>query len=325
MSIAIIKNETFTEKLKHYGIGAFRNTIEILQLNITKKCNQRCIHCHVNAGPDQTEAMSVSTINRILVLLSRNKSIRTVDITGGAPELHPDFRYLIRRLRELDVKVINRCNLTVLLEDKQEGTAAFLAENKVEIIASLPCYVEANVNYQRGNDIYAKSIKALKRLNDLGYGKEGSELRLNLVYNPLDDYLPGEQKQLEADYKQALKNKHGIDFNHLYTITNMPINRYADTLKREGKLDGYRNLLCSSYNEKAADNVMCKKQVSIGWDGMMYDCDYNQALQIPVFSDRNTIWDIEDFDEISRIITYDTHCFGCTAGYGSSCQGKLVN
>ena len=320
MNMTITRKEAFSDKLKQHGIGTYRNTIEILQINITKKCNQSCIHCHVNAGPTQKEEMSLATIHRILDLLRRNKNIKTVDITGGAPELHPNFRYLISKLRELDVSIIDSCNLTVLLEHGQEGTTAFLAANRVAIVASLPCYTEENVTFQRGNEAYRKSMKVLKQLNDVGYGREGRGLTLHLVYNPLGDYLPGEQKQLEADYKKVLKSEHGIEFNHLYTITNMPINRYADQLKREGKLEGYRNLLRSSYNEKAADKIMCKKQVSVGWNGMLYDCDFNQALHIPILSDRNTIWDIDDFDEISKIIAYDTHCFGCTAGSGSSCQ-----
>lgn len=323
MDLTIVHSETFLEKLNQHEINTKRSKIELLQLNITKKCNQSCIHCHVNAGPSKTEEMSLITINRILDLLISNKNIKTVDVTGGAPELNSNFIYLVRRLRKLEVNIIDRCNLTVLLEKGQEGTAEFLAENKVMIFASLPCYLEENVDYQRGNDIYRRSITVLKHLNRLGYGKEDSGLILNLMYNPLGDYLPGDQKELEADYKHALWAEHGILFNHLYTITNMPINRYAAMLKREGKYEDYCNLLNASFNESAADKIMCKEQVSIGWDGRLYDCDFNQALGIPIFSVKNSIWDIQGFDEISKTIMYDTHCYGCTAGSGSSCQGKL--
>lgn len=323
MELTLIEKETFAERLKQQGINSNRSKIEQLQLNITKKCNQSCIHCHVNAGPAKTEEMSLATINRILDLLRNNKNIKTVDITGGAPELNSNFRYLVSRLSELKVNIIDRCNLTVLLEKGQEGTAEFLAEHKVTIVASLPCYLEENVDYQRGHEIYRKSIHILKHLNNLGYGKEGSGLILNLVYNPLGEYLPGDQKELEADYKQVLYAEHGIVFNQLYTITNMPINRYSNLLKREGKYEDYINLLYSSFNEKAAEKIMCKKQVSIAWDGKLYDCDFNQALGIPISSDKNSIWDIEDFVEINKTITYDSHCYGCTAGFGSSCQGKL--
>ncbi|MHB8128017.1 MAG: arsenosugar biosynthesis radical SAM (seleno)protein ArsS [Mobilitalea sp.] len=323
MDMTMIHNQTFTDKLKHHGINTNRRKIELLQLNITKKCNQSCIHCHVNAGPAKTEEMSLTTINRILDLLASNKSIKTVDITGGAPELNSNFRYLISRLSAQKVNIIDRCNLTVLLEKGQEDTAEFLADNRVIIVASLPCYLEENVDFQRGNDVYNKSIQVLKYLNQLGYGKEGSGLLLNLVYNPLGEYLPGNQSELEADYKQILYKAHGIVFNQLFTITNMPINRYENLLKRKGKYVEYNNLLYSAFNERTAENIMCKKQVSIGWDGKLYDCDFNQAIGIAIYSDKNSIWKIEDFAEIGNIITYDSHCYGCTGGFGSSCQGKL--
>lgn len=323
MDVTLIQNLTFTETLVHHDINTNRGKIELLQLNITKKCNQSCIHCHVNAGPTKTEEMSLSTINRILDLLASNKSIKTVDITGGAPELNPNFRYLISRLSKLKVKIIDRCNLTVLLEKGQEDTAEFLADKKVIIVASLPCYLEENVDFQRGNNIYHKSIEVLKHLNQLGYGKEGSGLILNLVYNPIGEYLPGNQSELEEDYKKALYQAHKIVFNQLFTITNMPINKYENLLKREGKYDEYNNLLYTSFNKSAAEKIMCKKQVSIGWDGTIFDCDFNQAIGFPINSDKNSIWKIEDFTEIGKIITYDSHCYGCTAGFGSSCQGKL--
>lgn len=323
MEMTMQKTNTFLQTLKEHGIYEKRNSIELVQLNITKKCNQSCTHCHVNAGPRRSEEMSLLVIDRILDLLRLHNNVKTVDITGGAPELNTNFKYLVQKLRELNLNIIDRCNLTVLLENGQEDTAKFLAENKVTIIASLPCYTEENVDFQRGNQIFKKSILVLKQLNALGYGKEDSGLLLNLVYNPLGDYLPGDQKNLEDDYRLILKEKYDINFNHLYTITNMPINRFAAKLKQEGKYEDYFNLLYSKFNENAADKIMCKKQISIGLDGKLYDCDFNQAEKLSIYSDKKTIWDIEDLNEISNTITFKSHCFGCTAGNGSSCQGKL--
>lgn len=324
MNIELIQEETFTKQLIKHKIGTSRRKIETLQLNITRKCNQACIHCHVNAGPTKTEEMTLKVIHRILELLDRENYIKTVDITGGAPELHPHFQYLVKELRLRGKNVIDRCNLTVLLLQEQENTAEFLAKNKTTIIASLPCYLEENVDHQRGDSIYAKSIKALRILNNLGYGIKESELVLNLVYNPLGDFLPGHQQELEAQYKQVLRTEHNIEFNNLITITNMPINRFADQLQKSGRLEAYKNLLKESFNSAAADHIMCKTQISVGWDGTLYDCDFNQALSLPVLSDRNTVWDINHFSEISKSIFFGTHCYGCTAGNGSSCQGKLV-
>lgn len=314
----------FSDFLKQQGIDSQRNNVNILQLNIGRKCNQSCIHCHVNASPARTEEMSIETIDRILTLLSHSMNIKTVDITGGAPELNPAFRYLITKLKELEVNIIDRCNLTILLEKGQETTADFLAENKVTIIASLPCYTEENVDKQRGKSVYSKSIEALKLLNKYGYGVPDSGRVINLAYNPLGNFLPGNQAELEASYKENLWQKHGIIFNHLYTLTNMPINRYADLLIKEGAWDDYNLLLYSNFNPQAAQKIMCRQQLSINWDGKIYDCDFNQALDIPVCSSNNDIWKINDFDEVGSDITYAEHCFGCTAGSGSSCQGELV-
>jgi radical SAM/Cys-rich protein len=324
MKIELRNEDTFVNQLVQYEVKPFRNNVETLQLNITKKCNQACVHCHVNAGSTRTEEMTLEVIHRILELLDRDNSIKTVDITGGAPELHPHFRYLVKELKLRGKKIINRCNLTVLLLPGQESTAEFLAENKITIIASLPCYLEENVDYQRGNSVYEKSIRALKILNSLGYGKKDSGLILNLVYNPSGDILPGNQKELELDYKRVLKEKYNIEFNHLLTITNMPINRFADQLEKSGKLQSYYDLLKANFNYKAADKIMCKSQVSVGYDGTLYDCDFNQALALPVLSDKNTVWNINDFTEISNTILYGSHCYGCTAGNGSSCQGTLA-
>ncbi len=323
MNNSLIRNETFVENLKQHEVGLKRNKIKTLQLNITRKCNQVCTHCHVNAGPSQSEEMSIDVINRILHLLDKDNDIITVDITGGAPELNSNFRYLIQELKKRNKNIIDRSNLTVLLEAGQEDTAEFLARNNVAIIASLPCYMEENVDSQRGNSVYKKSIKVLKQLNSLGYGKSGSGLILNLVYNPLGAFLPGNQAELETDYKRVLFIEHGIIFNHLLTITNMPINRYSEVLKEKGGYEEYCNLLASNFNPMVAEAIMCKSQVSVGWNGVLYDCDFNQALGNPILSDNNTILDIDRFSEVSRTIYYNAHCYGCTAGCGSSCQGSL--
>jgi radical SAM/Cys-rich protein len=324
MKVSLTRDNHFIEELKKNEIGFKREQINTLQLNITRRCNQACIHCHVNASPARREEMPLEVIDRILSLLDRDSLIKTVDITGGAPELHPNFRYLIRELKKRDKDIIDRCNLTVLLETGQEDTADFLAENNITVIASLPCYLEENVDYQRGNSTYKKSIKVLKQLNELGYGKAGSGLLLNLVYNPGGAFLPGAQKELEADYKRVLREEHGITFNRLLTIANMPINRYAEFLNQKGQYTDYCNLLVSSFNPDAADKIMCKSQISVGWDGVLYDCDFNQALGISVLSDRNTILELDRFSDITKSICFGSHCYGCTAGCGSSCQGSLT-
>ena len=314
----------FGRILKKYSIDSKRNHISTLQVNIGKKCNQACVHCHVNAGPARTEEMSIYTIDRILHLLGSSDNITTVDITGGAPELNRHFRYFISELKKLDVTIIDRCNLSVLFEKGQEKTAEFLAGNSVVISASLPCYTEKNVNLQRGPNAYEKSISALKLLNELGYGREGSNLIINLVYNPMGAYLPPDQKSLELEYKKFLKTHHGIVFNNLYTIVNMPINRFADALIRDNEYDSYCSLLYNSFNPETAGSVMCKNQLSIGWNGKIYDCDFNQALNIPVSSGGKTIWDINKFDDVSKEISFANHCYGCTACNGSSCGGEIA-
>lgn len=324
MKISLTQDNNFIEILNKYEIGLKRGQIDTLQLNITRRCNQACVHCHVNASPGRREEMPLGVIDRILSLLDQDSSIKTVDITGGAPELHPNFRYLIRELKKRDKDIIDRCNLTVLLETGQEDTAEFLAKNNVTIIASLPCYLEENVDSQRGNSTYKKSIKVLRQLNELGYGRAGSGLVLNLVYNPGGAFLPGVQKELEADYKRVLLGEHGITFNRLLTITNMPINRYAEMLNQKGQFKEYCNLLVSSFNPDTAGKIMCKSQISVGWDGVLYDCDFNQVLGISVLSDRNTILELDRFSDITKSICFGSHCYGCTAGCGSSCQGSLT-
>ena len=315
---------SFESVLDKYNIHLKRRTVKTLQINIGKLCNQACTHCHVEAGPKRTENMELNTINRILTLIKRDSLIQTVDITGGAPELNPFFRYLVKKLTKLHKKVIVRCNLTVLFEENQSDTPTFFADNLVEVFASLPCYIEDNVNTQRGKDVFQKSIKALRILNSIGYGIVGSGLKLNLVYNPIGEHLPPEQTQLESDYKFHLKSEFNIEFNQLFTITNMPIKRYEHMLIRDGKMKDYMQLLTDNFNPVAAKEVMCQDLISISWDGEIYDCDFNQMLEIPLNWTHKTIWDISNFSDIEQGIAFGRHCFGCTAGTGSSCGGALL-
>lgn len=307
------------------GSELSRKPVEILQINVGKFCNQACSHCHVEAGPKRTETMERKTAERLVELLDGSSTLHTVDITGGAPELNPYFRYLVQRVSRRNKTVIDRCNLTVLFEKGQEDMAQFLREYRVKIVASLPCYSKENVDKQRGNGVFEKSIKALQILNELGYGREGTGLELDLVYNPVGAFLPPSQEKLEADYKKELKELFGIEFNRLYTITNMPIKRFLDFLNRTGQFEEYMTLLANNFNPQAAFGVMCRNLVSVGWDGKIYDCDFNQMLEIPLGGKRQTIWEIQSFDELaSAKIAFADHCYGCTAGAGSSCGGTLV-
>jgi radical SAM/Cys-rich protein len=319
----ITKKVEFGAILNANKISNRRENTRVLQLNLGKKCNQSCVHCHVNAGPDKLESMDRNTIDRILKIIAKDKFIHTVDITGGAPEMNPNFIYLVTELAKLNIQIIDRCNLTVLFESGLETIPEFLAQNNVRIIASMPCYMEENVDAQRGDNVYHKSIEALKLLNQLGYGKTDGTRILDLVYNPSSAFLPPEQHQLEADYKDYLKREFGIDFNNLLTITNMPINRFADILEREGEYESYCNLLQKEFNAIAASRIMCKELLSISWDGRIFDCDFNQALDIPL-KNVKSIWDINDFNAVEAEISFGNHCFGCTAGSGSSCKGALV-
>lgn len=319
-----MKTVNFAKTLAEHNIILKRQEIKILQVNIGKICNQACHHCHVESGPKRTENMELETVDRLLELLAKEPDIHTVDITGGAPELNKHFRYFAAAIRKMGKEVIDRCNLTVLFEPNQEDTAEFLAENKIQIVASLPCYLEDNVNKQRGGGVFDKSIKALQQLNALGYGKSDSGLTLNLVYNPVGEHLPPAQKPLEDDYKKYLKEKFDIEFNQLFTITNMPIKRYAHMLEREGRIEDYMKLLTDNFNPQAALGVMCLELVSVSYDGRLYDCDFNQMLEIPLNWKARTIWDIESFSEIEPDIAVASHCFGCTAGAGSSCGGALI-
>ena len=273
---------SFENKLAEHRIDITRKPLEILQVNVGKLCNQACHHCHVEAGPKRTEIMEKKTVDRLIELLTRSAAIHTVDLTGGAPELNPHFRTLVTATRERNKEVIDRCNLTVLFEKGQEETAYFLKAHQVKVVASLPCYSKKNVDAQRGSGVFDKSISALKWLNELGYGKNASELTLDLAYNPLGVFLPPSQEKLELDYKKELRELFGIEFNHLFTITNMPIKRFLDQLVRENKDDEYMTLLVNSFNASAASNVMCRNLISIGWDGQIYDCDFNQMLEIPL-------------------------------------------
>ncbi|MCS7048001.1 MAG: arsenosugar biosynthesis radical SAM protein ArsS [Verrucomicrobiae bacterium] len=316
---------TFETRLHQLGRAPLRRTtITTLQINLGKRCNQTCQHCHVNAGPARTEMMTRQTADRILDWLAHT-TIPTVDLTGGAPELNPNFRYLVESCRTLRRHVIDRCNLTVLFEPGQHDLAEFLADNRVEIIASLPCYLPNNVDAQRGDGVFDKSIRALQILNALGYGT-APDLPLNLVYNPLGDTLPPQQAQLEADYRHHLRAHYGIVFNHLYTLTNMPIARFAAWLHREGRYDSYLQLLIAKFNPATLDHLMCRTTLSIGWRGEVYDCDFNQMLDLrwcnhqPLY-----LWDITVADTENRPIITGPHCFGCTAGCGSSCTGALTS
>ena len=298
--------------------------IETLQINIGLKCNQACKHCHVNSSPLRTEKMSYEIISLIPKVIEKYK-IKTLDITGGAPEMHPEFRNLITTLSDKNIDIIDRCNLTIFFEDGFEDLPQFLAKNNVIVTASLPCYEKDNVELQRGYGVFDKSINALKILNDLGYGKQKNGLQLNLVYNPVNPILPPSQEILEGDYKRILFEKYNISFNNLYTITNMPINRYADSLNRENKLDSYYKLLKENFNKNNLENLMCKKTISVNWQGQIYDCDFNQQINLKGNKGPKTLSDlINKSYKFNYGVAVNEHCFACTAGAGSSCGGTLT-
>ena len=315
---------SFKETLLKNKIDLQRTSLDTLQVNMGKKCNQACKHCHVDAGPNRTENMQTEIINHLIYLLSKETTVKIVDITGGAPELNTNFKKFVSSLRKINKKVIDRCNLTILHEPGQESTASFLASNQVEIVASLPCYQEDNVDQQRGKGVFKKSISSIKLLNKLGYGKNNTNLKLNLVYNPINYNLPPDQKILEKDYKTYLKKYYDIQFNNLFTITNMPISRYAHSLNRDNKMKEYMQLLINNFNPTAASNIMCKSLISIGWDGYIYDCDFNQMLGILINEKKKNILDYSNLNDLNDEITFKQHCYGCTAGSGSSCTGSLV-
>jgi len=315
----------FDEVLARHGLQplATAERIEVLQVNVGKLCNQTCAHCHVDAGPDRREVMTRETAEQVIELLRRHP-IPTLDITGGAPELNPSFRWLVEQGRALGRRVIDRCNLTILLVKGQSDLAEFLASRRVEVIASLPSFRTAGTDAQRGAGVFARSIEALRRLNALGYGR-GGELQLGLVHNPVGAFLPGNQASLERDYRRELRDRHGVVFDRLYTITNMPISRFLEFLERSGNLERYMRLLVQSFNPAAAGEVMCRSYVSVGWDGTIYDCDFNQMLEIPVdHGAPATLSALLAADHLRRRVRTARHCFGCTAGAGSSCAGAVA-
>ncbi len=315
----------FDDHLLQSGLGELRAAgIDILQLNVGKVCNQTCSHCHVDAGPDRREAMTRETMQLCLDAMETG-DIATLDITGGAPEMNPQFRWLVAEARKLCRRVIDRCNLTILLAPGFTDLPEFLAEHRVEIVASLPCYGPDNTDKQRGDGVFEKSIAALRRLNALGYGKPGCELSLSLVYNPIGPSLPPPQAKLEAAYRKELAERFEIEFTRLYTITNMPISRFLDDLLQSGKYDAYMQKLIDAFNPAAVEGVMCRTTLSVNWDGTLSDCDFNQMLELPLVPGLPR--HIREFDAASlsarRIVT-GQHCYGCTAGSGSSCQGAIA-
>jgi radical SAM/Cys-rich protein len=315
----------FSRTLADHHLSCRRQRTDVLQLNLGKLCNLTCVHCHVNAGPKRKEMITRETIDRILGWLSKT-DINTVDLTGGAPEMMPDFRYLVGQLRKMPQveTIIDRCNLTILLEPGYEWLGNFLVVHRVKIVASMPCYRLDNVDAQRGDGVFDSSIRALQFLNRLGYGRIDG-LPLDLVYNPNGDFLPPDQTELETDYKRELKQRFDIDFHRLYTLTNMPIGRFASWLKHRGKLDAYMQRLIEAFNPASVAGLMCQNTLSIGWQGEVYDCDFNQQLGIqwengaPLF-----LWDLDPERLEGVPIATGDHCFGCTAGSGSSCGGALV-
>jgi radical SAM/Cys-rich protein len=306
-----------------------RHQLETLQVNLGYKCNQTCQHCHVNAGPNRTEMMDADTIDMIVEVL-KVRQIKVLDVTGGAPEMNQHFKSLVQRARALGVRVIDRCNLTILFEPGYEDLAQFLADNQVEVTASLPCYSAERVDKQRGDGVFDKSIAALQKLNQLGYGHEDGKLSLSLVYNPQGPALPPNQEQLQADYKRELAAHFGIEFNQLYAITNMPIQRFGSMLISKGQFADYMKLLKDNYRAENLDGVMCRSTVSVDYQGYLYDCDFNQMLNMPLPMKRKEaaqaphLRDLLSTDIDGNPIAIADHCYGCTAGQGSSCGGALA-
>ncbi len=330
--LRILANEgpplRFEQVLSDHGrLPLCATGVEVLQVNVGKLCNQTCRHCHVDAGPDRREVMSRETAAACLDLLRRS-DIPTLDITGGAPELNPNFRWLVAEAHALGRRVIDRCNLTILVAPNFEDLPEFLAKHRVEIVASLPCYLEENVDRQRGDRVFQRSLAALHTLNGLGYGRADSSLSLTLVYNPLGPTLPPDQRRLEDDYRRELRARHGIEFTRLFTITNLPISRFLDDLLERGHFDAYMHKLVAAFNPATVDGLMCRTMLSVDWQGQLSDCDFNQMLGLPLASGqpRNIVdVDLSALAQMAqrRIVT-GQHCFGCTAGAGSSCQGSLA-
>ena len=314
-------------RLTHSDFPAIRRQrLQTLQVNVGYKCNQTCVHCHVNAGPTRTEQMNRETVEDVLAFLEAAQ-LPVLDVTGGAPELNPHFRELVSRARTLGVHVMDRCNLTVMGEPGQEDLAEFLASHDVEVVASLPCYLEDNVDAQRGKGVFDASVRALGRLNALGYGRPDSTLKLNLVYNPQGPVLPPAQEKLEHDYRDHLGSRYGISFNQLYVFTNMPIQRFGSMLISKGRFEEYVQLLKNAYAAPNLESVMCRTLLSVDWRGYVYDCDFNQMLDLPLAwgsGPRTHLRDLVDVDLGGNAIVVRDHCYGCTAGQGSSCGGALA-
>jgi len=297
--------------------------VKVLQLNLGKRCNQTCRHCHVDAGPDRTEVMAHEVVVRCLELLDRS-AIATVDITGGAPELHPEFRWIVEQVHRRGRHVMDRCNLTILETRPYRDLPQFFADHDVEVVCSLPHYRGPSTDAQRGDGVFASSLRALRRLNEVGYGQGDPKRRLVLVSNPVGAFLPASQRSIEAEWKRELRRLHGIEFDALFCITNMPISRYLEWLESKGNLASYMDRLVTAFNPAAVEGVMCRTTLSVGWDGTLYDCDFNQMLELPITTHRRTIHDV-DLDALAgRAIAVDRHCFGCTAGAGSSCGGATA-
>jgi radical SAM/Cys-rich protein len=313
----------FDDVLGRHGLPLLTTgRIDQLQVNVGKLCNQTCAHCHVDAGPDRREAMTRETARKVIELLRRH-DIATLDITGGAPELSPQFRYLVDEAAKLGRRIIDRCNLTVLMLPAQANLVDYLARRRVEVTASLPSFRRTGTDAQRGDGVFEKSIAALRKLNDAGYGK-ATGLVLDLVHNPVGAFLPGKQSSLERDYRRELGTRYGIVFDHLHAITNMPISRFLEFLERSGNTERYMDLLVRSFNPAAAEGVMCRSYLSVGWDGTLYDCDFNQMLALAVdHGAPGTLDGLLASDDLSRRVRTGLHCFGCTAGAGSSCGGSL--
>jgi radical SAM/Cys-rich protein len=320
--------QPFAQRLGLNGHGFSRRRIDILQVNMGKYCNQACIHCHVEAGPTRKEMMSRETVEAVLRFLART-NIPTVDITGGAPELNPNFDHFVESAARLGRHVIDRCNLTVVFERGKEYLPEFFKRHEVELICSLPCYTEDTVDRQRGKGTFDLSIRALQSFNDVGYGHSGSGLTLNLVYNPVGPHLPPPQQTLEQDYKRILREQFGIEFNQLYCLTNMPITRYETHLKLRGEYQRYMELLEQSFNPATLEQAMCRSLISVGWEGTIYDCDFNQVLELPIRDDEGKALSVSTLVSVDQLlrqpIAAGNHCYACTAGHGSSCGGALVS
>lgn len=316
----------FQQKLEESGLYPLKPTgVEIFQVNVGKMCNQVCKHCHVDAGPDRKEIMTRETMQQCLDALKLNLALKTVDLTGGAPEMNPDFRWFVEEIKKLDRHVIVRCNLTIIVANKKyNDLPLFYKQHRIEVVSSLPFYTQDRTDRQRGDGVFEDSIKALQMLNEAGYGKEGSGLILNLVYNPAGAFMPPSQEALEREYKEALLQRYGITFNNLFAITNLPISRYLDYLLQSGNYEKYMEKLVNAYNPVAAANVMCRNTISIGWDGYLYDCDFNQMLNLKVACHAKHISQFNTGVLNTRSIVINQHCYGCTAGSGSSCGGAVA-